>query len=98
MPRSSSRSSTARTSGRPATLNFSYFDDPETNARIEAAAKLTGDARRKAWADLDVDLMRSNPPWAPIRNSLNRSLISKSFGCFLFHPIYGVDIAAACKK
>jgi len=78
--------------------NFSYFDDPKTNARIEAAAKLTGHARRKAWADLDVDLMRSNPPWAPIRNSLNRSLISKSFGCFLYHPIYGVDIAAACKK
>ena len=42
--------------------------------------------------------MRSNPPWAPIRHSLSRSLISRSFGCFLFHPIYGVDIAAACKK
>jgi hypothetical protein len=27
-----------------------------------------------------------------------RPLISKSFGCFLFHPVYGVDIAAACKK
>ena len=42
------------------------FDDPATNARIEAANRLTGEARRKAWADLDVDLMRDNPPWAPL--------------------------------
>ena len=47
-------------------LNLSYFDDPDTNARIEAANRLTGEARRKAWVDLDVDLMRDNPPWAPI--------------------------------
>jgi hypothetical protein len=33
---------------------------------------------------------------ARITNS--RAFISKSFGCFLYHPIYGVDIAAACKK
>ena len=25
-----------------------------------------GPARRKAWADLDADLMRDDPPWAPI--------------------------------
>jgi ABC-type oligopeptide transport system substrate-binding subunit len=79
-------------------LNVSYFDDPATNARIEAAQRLTGEARRKAWADLDADLMRTNPPWAPIFHQNNRSFVSKSFGCFLFHPLYGIDIAAACKK
>ena len=85
--------------GPTGNLNFSYFDDPETNARIEAANRLTGAAaRRKAWADLDVDLMRDNPPWAPINYSNYRAFVSKSFGCFLYHPLYGVDIAAACKK
>ena len=79
-------------------LNVSYFDDPETNARIETANRLTGEARRKAWADLDIDLMRDNPPWAPIYHSNNRAFISRTFGCFVFHPLYGVDIAAACKK
>ena len=79
-------------------LNQSYFDDPETNAKIEAASRLTGEARRKAWADLDVDLMRTNPPWAPIYHQNDRAFVSKSFGCFVLHPLYGVDIAAACKK
>ena len=84
--------------GPTGNLNQSYFDDPDTNARIEAANRLTGEARRKAWADLDVDLMRTNPPWAPIYHQNDRAFVSKSFGCFLFHPIDGVDIAAACKK
>ena len=85
--------------GPTGNLNFSYFDDPETNARIEAANRLTGAAaRRKAWADLDVDLMRDNPPWAPIFYSNDRAFVSKSFGCFLYQPVYGVDIAAVCKK
>ena len=79
-------------------MNFSYFDDPETNARIDAAAKLTGDARRKAWADLDVDLMRSTLPGHRSATRSAAAFVSKSFGCFLFHPLYGVDIAAACKK
>jgi ABC-type oligopeptide transport system substrate-binding subunit len=79
-------------------LNVAYFDDPLTNARIDAAKRLTGDARRRAWEDLDVELMRTNPPMAPLYNANNRSFVSKSFGCFLHHPLYGVDIAAACKK
>jgi hypothetical protein len=42
--------------------------------------------------------MRDNPPWAPLIHSNSRSFVSKSFGCFLHHPLYGVDIAAACKR
>jgi hypothetical protein len=42
--------------------------------------------------------MRNNPPWAPVFNLLRRSFVSRSYGCFLFHPVYLVDIAAACKK
>ena len=79
-------------------VNLGYFDDPQTNARIEAATRLTGEARRKAWADLDADLMRNNPPVAPIIHATSRAFVSKSFGCFVLHPFYGVDLAAACKK
>ena len=80
-------------------LNVSYFNDPQTNARIEAANKLTDEARRdRAWQDLDVDLMRNDPPMAPLYHPNDRSFVSRSFGCFLLHPLYGVDIAAACKK
>ena len=79
-------------------LNVAYFDDPRTNARIDAANMLTNEARRTAWEDLDGDLMRDNPPWAPLYHTFSRAFVSKSFGCFLYHPIYGVDIAAACKR
>ena len=74
------------------------LDDPSINRRMAAASRLTGEARRKAWADLDVDLMRDNPPWAPFVNSQRRTFVSRSTGCVLDHPVYGFDIAAACKK
>jgi ABC-type transport system substrate-binding protein len=83
---------------RPGNWNLSYFDDPKTTARMKAIVRLTGEARRRAWAELDVDLMRTNPPWAPIIHTTGRTFISKSFGCYLFHPWEGVDFAAACKK
>jgi peptide/nickel transport system substrate-binding protein len=78
--------------------NVSYVHDPKVNARIAAASRLTGETRRRAWAELDVDLMRINPPWAPFIHHTARTFVSKSFGCFLFHPVYEVDFAAACKK
>ena len=74
------------------------LDDPRINGRIEAANRLTGEARREAWADLDVDLMRDNPPWVPLYHPNNRSFVSRSHGCVLHHPVYTFDLAAACKK
>jgi ABC-type oligopeptide transport system substrate-binding subunit len=79
-------------------LNLSYLDDPRVNARIRAANRLRGRARRRAWAELDAYLMRNDPPWAPYFHTTRASFVSSSFGCFVWHPIYSVDIAAACKK
>jgi peptide/nickel transport system substrate-binding protein len=78
--------------------NLSYFNDPRVNARIRAANGLRGAARRRAWANLDRDLMRNNPPWAPYFQTTRAEFVSRSFGCFLWHPLYSVDIVAACKK
>jgi ABC-type oligopeptide transport system substrate-binding subunit len=79
--------------------NRSYFYDPAVNARIAAANRLDGDARRDAWAALDADLMRNNPPWAPFAHQTTRHFVSRSVACILVHPAYGsVDLAAACKK
>ena len=74
------------------------LDDPRVNERIEAANRLSGEARRKAWADLDVDLMRDNPPWLPLVHNQIRTFVSQSLGCFLDHPLYRFDIAAACAE
>ena len=56
-----------RTCGTTGNTNLSYYSNPRVTARIEAASRLSGEARRKAWADLDADLMRTDPPWAPLR-------------------------------
>jgi ABC-type oligopeptide transport system substrate-binding subunit len=76
----------------------SNLDDPAVNARIAAADRLEGDARRKAWADLDAELMRTNPPWAPYLHSTQRAFVSKSFGCFVSRFNGTVNLVAACKK
>jgi ABC-type transport system substrate-binding protein len=79
-------------------LSGTNFADPRVTARMKAAGRLTGDARRDAWADLDVDLMRDNPPWAPVTNTQAVTLVSRSVGCVVLHPVYDFDLAAACKK
>ena len=73
-------------------------DDPNLRRRMEAANRLTGGSRLRAFADLDVDLMRDDPPWVPVVHTQQRILISKSLGCVVHHPIIGVDITALCKK
>ena len=78
--------------------NWAYLDDPKVNARIDAANRLTGEARRRAWAELDADLMRNDPPWAPFLHRNHRTLVSSSVGCFFVHPVYRDDLAAICKK
>jgi ABC-type oligopeptide transport system substrate-binding subunit len=74
------------------------LDDPLIDRRIEAANRLSGEARRKAWADLDVDLMRENPPWAPLVYYRYPIVVSRSTSCIVGHPVYLFDIVAACKK
>ncbi len=74
------------------------LDDSRVDRRIAAADRLSGEARRKAWADLDIDLMRNNPPWAPLVHPQTRTFVSRSTGCVFDHPLYSFDIAAACKE
>jgi ABC-type oligopeptide transport system substrate-binding subunit len=83
--------------GRGAQIGI-HLDDARLGKRIDAASRLTGEARRRAWADLDVELMRNDPPWVPYVHTQSRVFVSRSTGCVLIHPVYGFDIAAACKK
>ena len=72
-----------RNLGATGNTDISYLDDASVNARIDTANGLTGQARRDAWAALDVDLMRHDPPWAPFLQLNNRDFVSPSFGCFV---------------
>ena len=61
--------------------------------------RLTGEARRKAWADLDVDLMREQPTVGAGRATPRASHSSRAASvAFVEHPVYGLDFAAVCKK
>jgi peptide/nickel transport system substrate-binding protein len=84
---------------KSANFNTAYFDRPFYNRSIERIEKLSGGARHKAWAGLDVRMMRDDPPWAPVTTGVSRDFVSKSFGCFVFQPVIGrPSLAAACKK
>jgi peptide/nickel transport system substrate-binding protein len=77
-------------------LNFSYFDDPSYNRRLEAAARLSGPKRYLAYAELDADLAREAAPFAALFNPSEQDFFSARTGCQVFHPIYGIDLAALC--
>jgi ABC-type transport system substrate-binding protein len=83
---------------RTGNVNWAYFNRPRYNRAIAGIDRLRGKARRKAYAELDADMMRKDPPWAPYTSGVRRDLVSPSFGCYVFNPVYGVDLAAACKK
>jgi len=77
-------------------VNLSYFNTPQWNSRMHAAAKLAGANRYSAYAKLDHDLMAGPAPVAPYINTQARILMSKRVGCYVFNQIYGNDYAAAC--
>jgi oligopeptide transport system substrate-binding protein len=79
-------------------LDDSYFNRPRYNRAIARANRLTGPARHAAFAKLDIDMMRNDPPWVAFENGTRRDFISKSLGCYVFQPVYLLDVAAACKK
>jgi ABC-type oligopeptide transport system substrate-binding subunit len=84
---------------RPANnSNYSYFNNPQYNRKIAAAASLVGQARYRAFGNLDVDLAKNAAPLASYITDNQRYLVSKSTGCFFYQPVYELDIASICKK
>jgi peptide/nickel transport system substrate-binding protein len=78
--------------------NVAYYNSPEYNKRMADAARLVGGARYSAYGQLDLDIMKTDPPWIPTYNFNARILVSKRVGCMTFNPVYQVDLAALCVK
>ena len=77
--------------------NFGRFNGPAFTKRMRRAATLTGDRRLRAYARLDEDLTRNNPPgaaWAtaPSANS------SPPASAAMIQPIYGTDLGTICLR
>jgi len=77
-------------------VNLSYFNEPAWNKRMADAAKLAGQARYGAYANLDRDLMKVAAPVAPYIDTNARLFVSKRVGCFVYSQVYGTDLGAAC--
>ncbi len=78
--------------------NVAYFNDPSYNAKMRAAARLSGASRSTTYGNLDVDIMKNAAPWAPYQNFNDRVFVSSRVGCFTFNATYSVDLAALCIK
>jgi ABC-type oligopeptide transport system substrate-binding subunit len=69
--------------------NLAYFNQPSVDAKIDAANKLTGNARSKAWGSLDIYTMKNYAPWAPIDNRNVRDFIGPNTAGYQFSPAWG---------
>ncbi len=56
--------------------NSSFTHDPKFETLMDKADALSGDARYKAYGNLDIQMMKQVAPWAPLINANNRFLIS----------------------
>jgi ABC-type oligopeptide transport system substrate-binding subunit len=57
-------------------VNYSYFNHPKWNKRMEAAARLVGPKRLKVYGQLDIDMMKQAAPMANMRTYNNRYFFS----------------------
>jgi len=88
-----------RTIGPKNNINTSYFDVPAYNRKMDAAARLTGDARYRAYGNLDIDITRNQSPLVVLYNSNMREFISDKVGCPTYSFAWGgLNIAMLCPK
>jgi peptide/nickel transport system substrate-binding protein len=78
--------------------NVAYFNDPTYNKQMAQAALLSGQKRYTSYGNLDVSMMKSNPPWAARNNFNDRIMLSNRIGCFTYNSTYSLDLAALCIK
>ena len=79
-------------------LNFSYYNDPAFNRKLDAAAKLSGAKRYRAYGRLALELQRDGVPAAPFSTTASRDFFSARIGCQVYQPVFGMDIAALCLR
>ena len=82
--------------GTPYSFDLGYFSSRTYNARLDAASRLAGSARYRAYGRLDVDLARNEAPIVAYENESALTFVSRRVGCLVLNP--GLDLAAVCLK
>ena len=80
-------------------INLSYFDQPAYQRKMDTAARLTGDARFRAFGNLDIDITRNQSPLVITNNQNVREFISAKVGCPTYSYAWGgLNLAMLCPK
>ena len=76
--------------------NIGGFRSPKYDRMMRHAATLSGEARYRAFGNLDVELARDAAPRVEIAFEGVPTFVSKRVGCVLLRP--ELDLAAVCLK
>jgi ABC-type transport system substrate-binding protein len=76
--------------------NISYYASPQVNRAIDAAQRLTGLERDRAYGRLGIQVARTDAPLAAYAVLNARVFVSTRVGCITYQPVYGFDLAGAC--
>ena len=76
--------------------DLSYFDDPAFDRQLDAANRLSGPRRYRAYRQLQLE--RDLVPAAAFATDARRDFFSARIGCQLHQPVYGIDVAALCLR
>jgi peptide/nickel transport system substrate-binding protein len=76
--------------------NFSYFNDPTFNKRMDDANQLTGSARDQAYGQLATDLAKTAAPWASRATGTNIDFFGPRVGCQVNQGSYGFALNTFC--
>jgi ABC-type transport system substrate-binding protein len=77
--------------------NSSHFSSPKYDRLLRRAASLQGEARYRAYGQLDVRLARDAAPMVAVAYGNLAALVSKRVGCIVLNFTV-LDLAAACLK
>ena len=71
-------------------VNYSYFNDPKWNKKMEQAARLVGPNRLKVYGQMDLDIMNQAAPMAIERTYNNRYIFSNRINpkALIYQGIY----------
>jgi peptide/nickel transport system substrate-binding protein len=80
-------------------VNVSYFNVPAYQKKMDAAARLAGDARYRAYGTLDIDITRNQSPLVITNNQNVREFISSKVGCATYSYAWGgLNLVLLCPK
>ena len=76
----------------------SHLDDPAFDRQLQAAGKLSGPERYRAYARLQLHVERDLAPVAAFATHIDQDLFSARISCQLDQPVFGMDLGALCLR